>query len=148
MTEDDAYANLVLPDLMRRRNLNTRDAAFATELTYGALRWQGTYDRIIGACVDRPLSDLDPPVLDALRLGTHQLLALRVPPHAAVSTTVDLVRKRVSEGAGGFANAVLRKVERHDLDGWADELAPARESDVSGYFAFRHGHPAWIVRAF
>ena len=49
-------------------------------------------------------------MLDALRLGTHQLLSMRVPAHAAISTTVDLVRHRVGAGAAGFANAVLRKV--------------------------------------
>src|SRR5439155_4762424 len=81
----DAYANLVLPGLLRQRGLGGRDAAFATELGYGTLRGQGTYDAVIGACVDRPLEKLDPPVLDVLRLGTHQLLAMRTPPHAAVS---------------------------------------------------------------
>lgn len=38
VAEDDAYANLVLPTAIRRAKLDRRDAAFATELTYGALR--------------------------------------------------------------------------------------------------------------
>src|SRR4051794_41675337 len=51
--ERDAYANLVLPGLLRERHLTGRDAAFATELSYGTLRAQGSYDRIIDACVQR-----------------------------------------------------------------------------------------------
>ncbi len=66
-------------------------------------------------------------MLDALRLGTHQLLAMRVPAHAAISTTVDLVRQVSNQGAAGFANAVLRKVSADDLDGWVATLAERRE---------------------
>jgi 16S rRNA (cytosine967-C5)-methyltransferase len=148
VNDNDAYANLVLPDLLREADLDARDAGFATELTYGTLRSSGTYDQIVQTCAGRSLGELDPPVVDALRLGTHQLLSTRVPPHAAVSTTVDLVRTHVHEGAAKFANAVLRRVGEHDLDGWAEQLAPARDTDPAGYLAFRHGHPAWIVRAF
>ena len=82
----------------------------------GTIRRRGTYDAILAACVDRPLSKVEAKVLDALRLGVHQLLSMRVPPHAAISTTVDLVRARVGSGASGFANAVLRKVAANDLD--------------------------------
>ena len=85
VAEEDAYANLVLPGLLRERGISGRDAAFATELTYGALRGQGAYDSVLEACVDRPLDDLDPRVLAVLRLGAHQLLATRVPAHAAVA---------------------------------------------------------------
>jgi 16S rRNA (cytosine967-C5)-methyltransferase len=88
--ERDAYANLLLPALLSERGLTGRDAAFATELTYGTLRGRGTYDAILAACSDR--DDLDPPVRDVLRLGAHQLLATRVGRHAAVSTSVDLAK--------------------------------------------------------
>ena len=121
---DDAYTNLVLPALLREEGLSGRDAAFATELASGTIRWQGTYDAILAACIDRQLSKVESKVLDALRLGTHQLLAMRVPTHAAISTTVDLVRFRVSSGAAGFANAVLRKVSAQDLTAWVAQVAP------------------------
>ncbi|MCU0300444.1 MAG: hypothetical protein MUF35_02420, partial [Candidatus Nanopelagicales bacterium] len=88
MQQDDAYANLVWPRILRDHGLVGRDAAFATELAYGTLRWQGRHDRILAACVDRGLASVQPAVLDALRLGVHQLHAMRVPPHAAVAETV------------------------------------------------------------
>ena len=96
--ERAAYANLTLPGLLREASLSGRDAAFATELGYGTLRGQGTYDRILAACIDRPLERVDPPVRDVLRLGVHQLLGMRVPSHAAVSATVDLARTAVGPG--------------------------------------------------
>ena len=113
--EKDAYANLVLPALLRERSITGRDAALATELAYGALRGQGLYDAVVQACVDRPLAKVDPPVLDVLRLGAHQLLRTRIPPHAAVSATVDLARRVVSAGPVAFVNAVLRKIAAKDL---------------------------------
>jgi 16S rRNA (cytosine967-C5)-methyltransferase len=134
---DDAYTNLVLPALLREYKLSGRDAAFATELASGTIRWQGTYDAILAACIDRPLRKVESKVLDALRLGTHQLLAMRVPTHAAISTTVDLVRFRVSSGAAGFANAVLRKVSAQDLAAWVAQVAPDQ--------ATAYSHPAWVV---
>jgi 16S rRNA (cytosine967-C5)-methyltransferase len=144
---DDAYANLVLPQILRERRLYGRDAAFATELTYGTLRALGTLDAVLTAAAEREVDRIDPPARDALRLGAYQLLHTRVPAHAAVSSTVDLVRA-VAPGAAGFANAVLRQVGEHHLDDWLDRLAPAYEDDPVGSLALRHSHPKWIVRAF
>jgi len=143
---EDAYANLVLPKVLREEGLDGRDAAFATELAYGALRGQGTYDAVLAACSSRPIEEIDPAVLGALRLGVHQLLATRVPPHAAVAATVDLVRAEIGQGAGGFVNAVLRRVAEHDRQTWLDRVS-AGAGDGDDRLALLHSHPAWIVRA-
>lgn len=141
-----AYANLVLPPALRSAGVRGRDAAFATELTYGTIRLRGRYDPIIASAAARPLAEIDPPVLDVLRLGTHQLLGMRVPVHAATAETVGLARDVVGIGAAGFVNAVLRRVGERDLDTWLDLVAPpileptARRSVVSS-------HPEWIVTA-
>lgn len=149
--ERDAYANLVLPPLLRKarekEGFEARDAALATELVYGTLRRQGTYDAIIAACVDRPLREVDPPVLDVLSLGAHQLLGTRIPPHAAVSATVELARAVLGEGRAKFVNAVLRKITRQDLDAWLAEVAPPYEKDAEDHLAVMHSHPRWVVSA-
>ena len=152
VADDDAYANLVMPRLLREAGLDARAAALATEYAYGTLRGRGTYDAVLAACVDRPLSAVDPPVLDALRLGAHQLLGTRTAAHAAVSATVDLVRREAGGGAAGFANAVLRRVARRDLDAWLDVVAPLTGPDASvapdahdAALAVRTSHPAWMV---
>ena len=78
--ESDAYANLLLPSAIERARLSTADAALATELTYGTLRRSGMYDAVISIAADRPVKEIDPAVIDALRLGVHQLLSTRVGP--------------------------------------------------------------------
>ncbi|HXR70474.1 RsmB/NOP family class I SAM-dependent RNA methyltransferase [Actinocrinis sp.] len=147
VAEREAYANLVLPKLLTERRLDTRDAALATELAYGALRGRGTYDAILAACVDRPLGQLDPEVLDVLRLGAHQLLATRIPSHAAVDSSVELAREVSHEGAARMVNAVLRKVARQDLREWVERVAPDPDRDPEGYLAIYRSHPAWVVSA-
>jgi 16S rRNA (cytosine967-C5)-methyltransferase len=143
----DAYANLVLPPLLTRRRIVGRDAAFATELTYGTLRLRGRYDAILDLVVDRGTANLDPAVLDALRLGTHQLLGMRVPAHAAVSQTVALTRDRVGAGPAQLVNAVLRRVAEHPVDDWLNRAQDAAGDDVNARLAVRWSHPAWVVRA-
>lgn len=144
----DAYANLVLPQMLRDRRITGRDAALATELTYGASRAQGLLDAVIEACADRPLSEVDGSALDALRLGTYQLLRTRIPPHAAVASTVDLVRAELGSGIAGFVNAVLRRVSEQDEQAWVAQLAPDPDTDPIGNLAFTHAHPRWIAQAF
>ncbi|MFJ4004613.1 RsmB/NOP family class I SAM-dependent RNA methyltransferase [Streptomyces sp. NPDC090023] len=149
--ERDAYANLVLPPLLRKARENgdfdARDAALATELVYGTLRRQGTYDAIIARCVDRPLREVDPPVLDVLSLGAHQLLGTRIPTHAAVSASVELARVVLGDGRAKFVNAVLRKIAQHDLDGWLELVAPPYDEDPEDHLAVVHSHPRWVVSA-
>jgi 16S rRNA (cytosine967-C5)-methyltransferase len=142
---DKAYANLVLPAVIGHYGLQGRDAAFATELASGSIRLRGTYDAVIAACADRPLSKVEAKVLDALRLGCHQLLSMRVPDHAAINTTVDLVRSRVGPGAAGFANAVLRRVAEHDLAEWIGLVAPDPRVSPTRYAAIAYSHPEWVV---
>ena len=146
--ERDAYVNLELPRLLGERRLSARDAAFTTELTAGTIRRQGTYDAVLAACLTRPIAQTDPDLLDVLRLGCHQLLALRTPSHAAVSTSVALARQARGPGAARLANAVLRKVATRGLDGWLATVAPDPSTDPDQHLAVVHSHPEWIVRAF
>ncbi|MGW4727107.1 RsmB/NOP family class I SAM-dependent RNA methyltransferase [Streptomyces sp. S1] len=149
--ERDAYANLVLPPLLKKAreggDFDGRDAALATELVYGTLRRQGTYDAIIAACTDRPLREIDPPVLDVLALGAHQLLGTRIPTHAAVSASVELARVVLGDGRAKFVNAVLRKISQQDLDAWVAQVAPPYDEDPEDHLAVVHSHPRWVVSA-
>jgi 16S rRNA (cytosine967-C5)-methyltransferase len=143
---DGAYANLVLPALLRERGLAGRDAAFATELLAGTCRWQGSYDAIIAAAAGRSLSEFQPAVLDLLRLGTHQILSMRVPVHAAVAASVDLAAVTVGERVAGLVNAVLRRVAERSLDDWLEQLSHGL--DERDRLALRTAHPRWIVEAY
>jgi 16S rRNA (cytosine967-C5)-methyltransferase len=147
VAERDAYANLLLPALLAERGLTGRDAALATELTYGTLRGQGSYDAILAICSDRDLRRLDPPLRPVLRLGAHQLLATRIGAHAAVATSVDLTKDVAGPRPAGFVNAVLRRVATRDLDGWLEIAAPSRADDLAGHLSVAYSHPRWIVSA-
>lgn len=146
VSESDAYANLILPSAIAEAGLGPQDAALATELAYGTLRRRGTYDAIIASAADRPAEEIDPAVLDALRLATHQLLATRVASHAAVNESVNLVASTQGRGASSFANAVLRRIARETPGEWEDRIESSARSDDER-LALRSAHPVWVIRA-
>jgi 16S rRNA (cytosine967-C5)-methyltransferase len=132
--DDGAYSNRLVPALLARSGLDTRDRAFAMELTFGTLRRRRRLDAAIEGAANRPIERITPPeARHALRLGAYQLLDMDVPPHAAVSETVDLVAGR----ARGFVNAVLRRLA----------AAPPEIPDGSGApaIAARTGLSPWMV---
>ncbi|UQX12843.1 RsmB/NOP family class I SAM-dependent RNA methyltransferase [Candidatus Mycobacterium methanotrophicum] len=147
-SERDAYPNLLLPVLLRERQISGRDAAFATELTYGSCRIRGLLDAIIGAAAGRAPDAIDPVLLDLLRLGVYQLLRTRVDAHAAVSTTVEQAGIEFDSARAGFVNGVLRAISARDERSWVEELAPDQRADPVGHAAFVHAHPRWIAQAF
>ena len=148
VSERDAYANLVLPGLLRDRQVTGRDAAFATELAYGACRALGLLDAVIVHATNRPLDRIDPVLLDLLRLGSYQLLRTRVDAHAAVDTTVEQAAIEFDTARAGFVNGTLRTIAARDEESWVAELAPPADSDPVGNIAFTHAHPRWIGQAF
>jgi 16S rRNA (cytosine967-C5)-methyltransferase len=110
--------------------LSPRDAALAEQITLGVLRYQSQLDFLIQHFSGR--SRLDPEVRTALRMGIYQLRYLdRIPAHAAVAESVDLVKRARKASAAGFVNAVLRKVTRDPIP-WPD-----RATALS--------HPAWLI---
>ena len=141
----DAFANLELPGALRRARMSSADAGFATELTYGTLRMLGLYDSVISSAAGRPVTEIDPRVLDILRIGTHQWIALATPAHAVVDESAELARRRTSRGSVGFVNAVMRRVTEKSSDEWVADVTAGLNADDS--LATSSSHPAWIVRA-
>ncbi|WP_084103715.1 RsmB/NOP family class I SAM-dependent RNA methyltransferase [Demequina sp. NBRC 110056] len=139
---DSAYANLVMPDIVAKAGLDGRDAGFATELAYGALRMERLYDAIIASAARRPAESVDNSVRICLWLGIHQALAMRVPAHAAVSETVDQTRRHAGAGAAKFANAIMRRVTEKERDAWLATVAAGTSREAMGV---RHSHPDWVV---
>jgi 16S rRNA (cytosine967-C5)-methyltransferase len=119
--------------------LDARERAFLHELVLGSLRRRGPIDHALAALSDRPLERMGPDVRTALRLGAHQILHLRVPAHAAVSESVDLVRARQPRAAG-FVNAVLRRLIREGPPAEADPVAAPL-----GWLATTGSLPEWLA---
>ncbi len=102
------YASDLL--LQRSAQLDSRDAGLASEIVFGCLRYQAQLDYLIARRVPRAP---DPEVLIALRMGIYQLRYLdRIPPHAAVGESVELVKRIHKTAAAGLVNAILRKTDR------------------------------------
>lgn len=142
----DSYANLLLPKLLNEAALDTRDAGFATELAFGTIRNQLFYQAIAARCAGRDVSEIDIDVLTLLELGSHQLLAMRVPSHAALSETVELAKRVLRANLVGFVNGVLRRVSEKSRDEWLAILLKDAPNQVAE-FSIRYSHPEWVIRA-
>lgn len=140
------YSNLLLPQALTASNFEQRDKGFATELLYGTLRMQGRHDYIASKVSDRPWSEVDPGIVDVVRLGAHQLFEMRVPSHAAVSATVELARKVLGESKASFVNALLRKMSAKSLVEWLEPITEI--SDPVSRLSIMYSHPEWIVSAY
>jgi len=120
------------------------DAALATELTMGVLRWRRLLDFLLEKNLDKPMARLDLPVALALRIGLYQLRFLeRIPARAAVNESVDLVKRARKSSAGSLVNAVLRRMAP-EAKSPVEKMLPddLRPSERLGIL---HSHPSWMV---
>lgn len=138
----DSYINLLLPKVLGNTSLSDADRGLIQELSYGSLRWRYQYDSFIDQFTQgKTLSD---ELRFALQLGMHQLFRMRVPAHAAIHESVELV-KEFEKRAAGLANAVLRNADRKGFDALlADSLKGKEELEA---LAIEFSHPIWVVRA-
>jgi 16S rRNA (cytosine967-C5)-methyltransferase len=141
-----AFASILL-DQAEQRLSDRRDSALLHEMVLGVIRRQALLDHAISQASDRPPADLDPEVRIALRIGAYSLLFLdRVPDFAAVNVAVNLVktvkRKRIA-AAGGFVNAVLRRVAASGID--VLTAVTETDDDDPASLALSYSHPQWWV---
>lgn len=141
----DAYANLLLPKLITRAALDHRDAGLAQELSFGTIRNQLFYDEVIEISAKRSIEAIEPAALAVLRLGCHQLLAMRVPSHAALSETVELAKRKLKPVLTGFVNGILRRVSERSREEWLESIT--KGSDDVEKLSVTFSHPDWVVRA-
>jgi 16S rRNA (cytosine967-C5)-methyltransferase len=120
--------------------LSPVDRNLATEIVMGVLRWRSALDHVIARFSFTPMRKLDFAVLTALRMGVYQKQFLtKVPAHAAVNETVELVKQAKKVSAAGLVNAVMRKVGR------AGSQLPSPVSIDSSYLSVAYAHPRWLV---
>src|SRR6266478_1315001 len=130
--------------------IRTEDAGLATELTMGVLRWQRLLDFLTGRYLTKVTKTLDVEVRIALRLGIYQLWFLeRVPAHAAVHESVELVKRARKRSAAPLVNAVLRKAaaEATQLARSRAAIAPLLPKNLrlEEELGILDSHPTWIV---
>jgi 16S rRNA (cytosine967-C5)-methyltransferase len=145
--EQGAYASELLHS-ERLAALSAADRGLCTELVMGALRWQAALDDDIQAVSSQKLNRIDAEVLVALRLGAYQLRFLdRIPAHAAVNESVELVKRARKKSAAPFANAVLRKLIGKRGDGKTTGGGFVRDAEAESpeALAAASAHPSWLV---
>jgi len=139
--QQNAYASELLHS-DRLEKLTPADRSLAMELVMGVLRWRSRLDEAIAAAASRPLKKLDAEVLTALRLAAYQLRFLtRVPAHAAINESVELVKRAQKRSAAPFANAVLRKI----AEAGKEPLQPSADEAPASFLAREYAHPEWLV---
>lgn len=138
VSDDGAYADRALRAEADEAGLEGRERAFARRLAYEAVQRRLLLDHVIDALSDRPVEEIDHPLLDALRLGVLQLLHLDVPDHAAVGESVELLGD--DRGRRGFANAVLRRAAREGKG-----VVEAIDATSAAGAALLHSHPQWLA---
>jgi 16S rRNA (cytosine967-C5)-methyltransferase len=147
----DAYAADTLHGFLGRGRapvgrLKRQDAALATELVFGALRWQRLLDFMIARQAKRPAPSLDMPVRLALRLGAYQLLFLdRIPPSAAVNESVEMVKRAGKGSAASLVNAVLRHMPQGPMSVAQFERFLPIAMPKAERLGILHSHPTWMV---
>jgi 16S rRNA (cytosine967-C5)-methyltransferase len=125
----------------RTSRLDARDRRWTRELVFGMLRRRSWIDALLDDRVRGGLAKLDPDLIDLLRLGAYQLLAMgSVPAYAAIGQTVELTKRRHGIGASKLANAVLRRLDRE-----RERLTVATPEDPVEALALEHSHPRWLV---
>jgi len=140
---EEAYASYLLA-AAQYEQLSREDHALAQELTLGVLRWRARLDFFIERYSRRKIAKLDREVVIALRLGLYQLHFLtRVPPHAAVNESVNLVKGRGLQSAAPLVNAVLRAAQRAGTAEAAEDMGSIK--DPLERLSIETSHPAWLL---
>lgn len=134
---DRMWSQQAVDAALRASDLDTRDRAFAANLAYSTLRFEGSLDAELTVASSRPLAEVDPGLLDVLRMGAWQLRHGGVPDRAAVGTAVEVARAVVGGWSTGFCNGVLRTVARSD--------PPRYDESTDEGLGLALGYPAWIV---
>jgi 16S rRNA (cytosine967-C5)-methyltransferase len=144
--KEDAYASELLHSTQYAA-LSPEDHGLATQIVMGVLRWRSQLDSTLTPFSKWPLAKLDAEVLTALRMGAYQLTRLeRVPAHAAVHESVELVKRSRRTSAAGLVNALLRKIGSGKRpDQLEDQVEGEGKPASSATLAAKYAHPEWLV---
>src|ERR1700734_1648064 len=125
-------------------NVKPEDAALATEIVLGVLRWRRQLDFLLERHLKKSVEKLDLPVVIALRMGIYQLRFLdRVPARAAVNESVDLVKKARKTSAATLVNAVFGRAAREAKEPAEKFILPT--ANAAERLEILSAHPSWMV---
>ncbi len=139
--EDGGYNNLVLKNLLADTTLSREQRGFVTEAVNGALRWMIYLDYCIDRFASRKTEEMDAEVRSVLRVGAYELLFMNSPAYAVINEYVECIKAGKVAYLAGFANAILRNIERNK----GKIALPNPETEPTRYLSVKYAHPVWLV---
>ena len=141
----EAYSNNILNKELDKSDLSNLDKSLASELVYGVMTWKLTLDEIIQKYSSIKLKKISPWIINILRIGIYQIAFLdKIPESAAVNESVKLAKKYGHEASAKFVNAILRKIEKNEMDKLIDYIATKPKMDDE-IISILTSHPLWLV---
>ena len=141
----EAYSNTTLNKELEKSDLNSLDKGLASELVYGVMTWKLTLDEIIARYSSIKLKKISPWIINILRIGIYQIAFLdKIPVSAAVNESVNLAKRYGHEASARFVNAVLRKIEKNEIDKLIDYIGTKPKMDDE-IISILTSHPLWMV---
>ena len=139
---EKTYSNLALDELIKlnRDNLDERDIGFISEIVYGTISWKLTIDELIKKYSNIKMKKISSWILNILRLGIYQIIFLdKIPKSAAVNESVNLAKRYGHKGSSNFVNAILRKVNKEDIEEFKNIKDPVERISKTT------STPKWII---
>ena len=141
----EAYSNMTLDKELNKNELSREDKALTSQIFYGVLTWKLTIDEIIKRYSSIRLKKISPWILNILRIAIYQIVWLdKIPVSAAVNESVNLAKKYGHQASANFTNAILRKIEKNELDKLLDSLKSKFLTDGE-IISITTSHPEWLV---
>lgn len=139
-----AWSETFLRNYFDREEMDNREAALASKITYGVLQNTLLLDFYIDEYSSVRTGKMEPKVLDILRMSVYQLVFLsKIPERSAVDEGVKLAKKHSNKAASGLVNAVLRRIAEN-----REKLPEPCSEDRAWYLSVKYSHPIWLVREF
>lgn len=141
--KNGAWSEQTLDSIIKRENLDRREAALASAICYGVLQNLYLCDHYIKSYSNIALSKIEPMVFDILRISVYQLLKMdRIPVHAVVNEAAELTKKYSHAKSAGFVNAILRRIAGNK------EFPEMKEASGIEVLSVKYSHPLWLVEEF
>ena len=141
----EGYANIEIDKEFNKSDLSDLDKSLASEIVYGVLTWKITLDEMIKMYSSIKIKKISPWILNILRMGIYQIVFLdKIPESAAVNESVKLAKKYGHEASSKFVNAILRRIEKNEMDKLLDYISTKAllEDEI---IAIATSHPLWLV---
>ena len=139
---EGTYSNLALDELIKqnKNSLDERDIGFISEIVYGTISWKLTIDELIKKYSNIKMKKISLWILNILRLGIYQIIFLdKIPKSAAVNESVNLAKRYGHKGSSNFVNAILRKVNKEDIEEFKNIKDPVERISKTT------STPKWII---